>query len=133
MRGLRLNFQGDKVYIDYQHPLEQTVDCLAQNAVVNTATPENSDHVFPDKGTNLVKKIFSGQVFNEIKANHAGNFAAVESRNFVNAQLPEDEEEKLSDFVLEVDGVTDDNRGWKYNARVKSNLGVESTVTWSIK
>lgn len=133
MKGLRLNFQEDKVYIDYQHPLEQPIDCLAQNAVVNAATPENSDKVFPEKGTNLVKQVLSGQVFNELTANHSGNFAAVQSRNFVNSQLPDTAEEKLSQFVLEVDGLTDDNRGWKYNAKVKSNLGVESTVTWTVK
>tara|TARA_B100002019_G_scaffold67212_1_gene57745 strand:+ start:1840 stop:2241 length:402 start_codon:yes stop_codon:yes gene_type:complete len=133
VRGVRINFQGDKIKLDYQHPLEQKIDCLAQNAVVNTAQPLNSDAIYPDKGTTLVQQVFSGQTFNEATANHAGNFAAVQSRNFVNAQLEPNTEEKLASYVLEVDGVTDDNRGWKYNARVRSTLGVESTVTWTIK
>ena len=133
MKGVRINFQGDKVKLDYQNPLELKIDCMAQNAVVNTATPEGSDKIFPTRGTNLVKKVFSGQVFNETSANHAGNFAAVKSRNFVNAQLDEAVDEKLASFVLDVVGVTEDNRGWEYDAKVKSTLDVESTVTWTIK
>ena len=132
MKGVRINFQGDRIKLDYQNPLNLKIDCMAQNAVVNTATPEGSDKIFPTKGTNLVQKVFSGQVFNEATANHAGNFAAVKSRNFVNAQL-DDAGEKLSSFVLDVVGVTEDNRGWEYDAKVKSSLDVESTVTWTIK
>ncbi|NDG53455.1 MAG: hypothetical protein EBY39_10595 [Flavobacteriia bacterium] len=132
MKGLRIDFQGDKARIDFKHPLETTIDCLAQNGVVNVGTIAGSDKAFPNKGTNLKQQIFSGLAYSENAAGHLGNFAAVDTRNFANSALPENITEKLATFKLEVTGVTDDNRGWVYKASVQSTAGTESTVTWTV-
>lgn len=132
MKGVRINFQGSKASLDFKNGLSTTVDCLAQNAVVNTVTKKGSDSIVPKRGTNLGERFFSGVVFNQQSAQHEANFSAVASRRFVNGQLPEGADERLSAFELQVVGVSEDERGWEFDAKVKSSKGTQSTVTWTI-
>jgi len=132
MIGVRINFQGSKAKLDFNNGLDTSIDCLAQNAVVNTVTKLGSDTVSSKKGTRLGERFFSGIVFNRQAAQHEANFAAVTSKRFVNGQLPTQSEEKLSIFELQVVGVSEDGRGWEFDAKVKSSRGAKSTVTWTI-
>ncbi len=132
MRGVRINFQGSKAKLDFNNGLDTPVDCLAQNAVVNTVTKLGSDKVSIKKGTQLGERFFSGIVFNRQAAQHEANFAAVTSKRFVNGQLPTQSGERLSAFELQVVGVSEDGRGWEFDAKVKSSRGSKSTVTWTI-
>ena len=132
MKGIRIDFQGNKARLDYKHPLEQTIDCLAQNAVVNTVTSLGSDKVAPKKGTNLKSDFYNGSAYDRARASHTANFAAIESRKFVNRQLPSQQEEKLASFSLVIQGLSEDKRGWEFDAVVQSSLGTESTVTWTL-
>lgn len=131
-KGVRINFQGAKASLDFQYPLETDIDCLAQNAVVNVATLKGSDSIYKDKGSELRSTMMSGVAFNEIAAGHVASYAAVKTKRFVNSVVPLTQDDILDSFELEVDGVSDEGIGWKFKARVKSTLGTESTVTWSI-
>ena len=132
MQGLRLKFNDDKVVIDYTTPLETVVDCLSQNAVVNTATTSNSDKIYNKKGTDFFKKAVSGSIFNTSSASHASNFAAYESKIFINSTLPASQHELLESFVLSLVDI-DSTGTMTVKAKSKSSEGTESTITWAIQ
>ena len=132
MRGLRLKFKDNKIEIDFNSPLETVFDCLTQNAVVNVATPKGSDKVFTTKGTDFFNTAVSGGIFNATSASHAANFAAYESKVFINSTLPLDQTEILESFILEVQEITG-NGEMILKARAKSSEDSESTITWNLQ
>jgi len=132
MQGLRLKFNDDKVAIDYTAPLETVVDCLSQNAVVNTATHANSDKIYTNKGTTFFKSAVSGNIFDTSRAAHASNFAAYESKIFINSTLPVSQNELLESFVLSLVDI-DKTGTMTVKAKSRSSEGTESTITWGIQ
>ena len=131
-KGLRINFQGATAKLDFEHPLETDIDCLAQNSVVNAVSKAGTDSIYPEKGSDLVSRMMSGVAFNEVAAGHVANRTALKTRRFMNENIPPEQKDILDVFELRLDGVSDAGSGWKFKARVKSSLGTESTVTWTI-
>ena len=80
----------------------------------------------------LKSDFYNGSAYDRARASHTANFAAIESRKFVNRQLPSQQEEKLASFSLVIQGLSEDKRGWEFDAVVQSSLGTESTVTWTL-
>ena len=51
---------------------------------INIATEQGSDPIYPDRGTNLLASSINGLLIDKVEAQHAGNFAALDTLTFCN-------------------------------------------------
>ena len=100
--------------------------------MVNVATPKGSDDIYVSKGTNFFETATSGGIFNQTSASHAANFAAYESKVFINSTLPINQTEILESFILELQEITEEGE-MIVKARAKSSENSESTITWNLQ
>ena len=99
MKGLAINFSGDKGATLAVGTLISGFNCFAQNGLVNIACGKGSDTIFPDKGTNLYKDALAGRVPNFSEAYHASNFAALDTTFFLK-QYENPNEEGIKSIIL---------------------------------
>lgn len=99
MKTLRLIFTREGASFDTV-PLEGEFECSVQNALVNIGSLQGGDHVYPDKGTTLFRKALSGALYDLNTANHASNFAALDTLRFCKASDYLDTGEKLTGMTL---------------------------------
>lgn len=82
MRGLRLTFSQEGP-ISLNGDAVTDLECIQQNALVNIGTSKGSDAIFPDKGTDLFKAAVGGVIYDIQSAQHAANFAALDTVTFL--------------------------------------------------
>ena len=99
MRTLRLLFSKAGASFDLV-PLEGDFECSVQNALVNLGSVQGGDKVFPDKGTDLLKTAVSGALFDLNSANHASNYAALDTLAFSKAADYQDNPEPITGMTL---------------------------------
>lgn len=94
--------------IDMQHgavlKLDEQVsgkEGTVQSALVNITTAKGSDRAFPTRGTDLLRRALLGELIDVNSAQHASNFAALDTLFFTarNTQATADEE-LLADIDL---------------------------------
>lgn len=100
MRGAFLNFQhaGGPVF-DFTKPVAD-FSCLVQNALVNVATDQGSDPIFPDRGTTLKQDGAIGRMVNTVWATQAANFAALSTLAFIQQTDVQSNSFKMQSFTL---------------------------------
>lgn len=99
MRGIKILFQDGGPVFDLENPVKD-FDATVQNALVNTGTRLNSDAVYPDRGTELMKDAAAGRMVNLTSANHMANFAALRTLAFIQKTEKQSNPFKLQDFKL---------------------------------
>lgn len=57
-----------------------------QKACVNVATENGTDPLYEDRGTDILSSALNGLILDDITATHYGNFAALDTLNFINFQ-----------------------------------------------
>ena len=65
--------------------LNETVEdkeCIMQKYLINSVTSKNTDKIFPERGTDLLKGAIGGAVIDAQAAMHLGNFAALDTLYF---------------------------------------------------
>lgn len=83
MRDIRIVINGNgESFIDLTREVSGK-DLYRQKALVNIITVKGSDPVFPDRGTDLMKKCLSGTIYDNNGLRHIGNFAALDTTFFV--------------------------------------------------
>lgn len=58
-------------------------ELYSQKALVNIVTVRGSDPLFEDRGTDIMKKCLSGNIYDNNGLRHLGNFAALDTMFFV--------------------------------------------------
>lgn len=97
MRGIRINFNDGS--FDFSAPARD-FETAVQNALVNVATDQGSDPLYPERGTNLLLDGVSGRLINNAWANHSANFAAVQTLVFCQTVDDPSDDHRLSNFLL---------------------------------
>lgn len=108
MRALRINFEASGPVFDFSSPLVD-FDTTVQNALVTLGTDAGSDPIFPDRGTALLLSATSGMMVNQVYANHAGNFAALDVLAFIQETELQANPYKMQNFTLVSTSLTNDN------------------------
>ena len=100
MRDIKLHLNGENdTFIDLTKSVDQH-DTLAQTCLSLSVVGLGSDHLFPDKGTNLVAGTNNINIVNSNYSAHLGNFAALNILSFLNNHFEQDSE-KLQ--VIDID------------------------------
>jgi len=82
MKGLKLKKENNVWVLDTEAIVEGD-DLLIQNAIVNIATIQGTDDVVPERGTDLAKELVQGSIHTKVEAQHACNFAALDTTIFM--------------------------------------------------
>lgn len=69
-----------------------------QLVAVNLGTIRGSDPVFPEKGTGFFTSVVRGAIGGQASLQHLAQFAALDTKTFVNDFLPE--EEQIEDLTV---------------------------------
>lgn len=100
MRDIKLHLNGENdTFIDLTKSVDQH-DTLAQTCLALSVVGLGSDHLFPDKGTNLVAGTNNINIVNSNYSAHLGNFAALNILRFLNTHSEQDSD-KLQ--VIDID------------------------------
>jgi hypothetical protein len=81
MEGIKVNFLNGEIYIE---PTEKVTgfDATIQNALANIGTRRGTDRIYPDKGTNILKRAVEGKIVGLNVANHESQLAAIDTLFF---------------------------------------------------
>tara|TARA_B100000579_G_scaffold432616_1_gene449770 strand:- start:4281 stop:4670 length:390 start_codon:yes stop_codon:yes gene_type:complete len=127
-KGVALKFsQTGKININFSEVVSG-YDSTIQNVVVNLATREKSDNIFPNKGTSLGQELVRGGMFRS-NAKHLCNFAMFDTKEFVNKHNSDDE--FMGNTVLNCD-TNEDGTGIELKIDSTSTKGSKSKFTWSL-
>lgn len=85
MNDIEVIFNGPygKTYINLEGKVSGK-QVTAQKVLINLATQQGTDKLYPDKGTNLLKQCIGAVMVNENAAQHISNFAALDTLYFIN-------------------------------------------------
>lgn len=100
MNSLKINFGRGGAEMKFDETVAE-FDATIQAALVNIATDRGSATAHPARGTNLLREAVSGRLVGEQAAQHAVNFAAIDTLFFVRENEPIDSGEKLTEIVTE--------------------------------
>jgi hypothetical protein len=100
VKALAINFGANGASLDFEHSVSD-FSATIQAALVNMGTNRGSDDAYPQRGTMLLRDAVSGRLVSEQVAQHAVNFAAVDTLFFVRAHEPVDSGEKITEIVTE--------------------------------
>ena len=93
MQGIRLSFSATGCSFDFSSPITNSFNSIVQNALVNIATGQGTDKIFPAKGTTLYSQALSGVIVDINTATHVSAFASVDTLFFSSSQkVPSDTE-----------------------------------------
>lgn len=82
MKDVRIQFSGSPATcFDFTRAVEGK-SLYEQKYLINTATSKNTDYIFPDRGTNLLRDAINGVMISNNEALHSGNFAALDTLYF---------------------------------------------------
>ena len=127
-KGIALGFnQTGEISIDFSKTVSG-FDSTIQNTIVNIATSENTDKIFPEKGTSLKERLIQGGMFRD-NAKHLCNFAMIDAKNFTN--------ETNSDTELITEAFLDcqtnkSGDGLDLKLEATSSEGNTSKFTWEL-
>lgn len=86
MHDIRLNFNGESdTLIDLTAKVEGKA-LYEQKCLVNLATEQESDPLYPTRGTTILKSCIGGTIISSNAADHVGNFAALNTLMFVRGE-----------------------------------------------
>ena len=80
MTGVMIDFTGDRPTLGVAKV--EGFGAVVQNSMVNVATRQGTDPVYPERGTNLQKDAAAGRMIDINSAQHASNFAALDTVSF---------------------------------------------------
>ena len=84
MKSIQIHFDGaENTVFDFRVPAEGKT-LYTQKALINIATEQGSDPIYPDRGTDLLASSINGLLIDKVEAQHAGNFAALDTLTFCN-------------------------------------------------
>jgi hypothetical protein len=100
IRGIKVGFDADGAKILTEETV-QDFNALVQNCLVNIATSQGSDLVYPEKGTELLKDGVLGFLTNTGAVVASSSFASTDTLFFIRQTDYEDTEESIEEILLE--------------------------------
>jgi hypothetical protein len=104
-KGLAIEFTERGPVISTNKSVEG-ISALAQNLVVNVATPLGSDPFFPDRGSDMQKNLLQYGYVSKNFVQHQGNFAAIRYKLFF-AKTKYAEDPALQSIIINLDKKAD--------------------------
>ena len=89
MKSLRVAFDEGGARLVFDETVEGTRN-TAQKCLINVGTINGSDSMFADRGTQLLAQAVRSELISENTAQHAANFAALDTLTFVRVNDPQD-------------------------------------------
>lgn len=107
MKDIKLNMNGEKdTFIDLNKSVDQH-NTLAQQCLVLSATLQNSDKIFPTKGTQLQAGVNNVNIIDNNYAQHMSNIAALDILNFLDQNtIYKQEDVQVTDIDMGVLNLT---------------------------
>ena len=134
MHDIRIRFNGEyDTVFDLKSKVEGK-DLYMQKYMINLATDNGSDPLYSTRGTTLMQEAIGGTLLSDNAIAHAGNFAALDSRLFVNGEDYADvrlSPDLVADCVLEAQD-TGNSSTITYNVRFTFADGTETDTTLDI-
>lgn len=96
IEGIKITFTEDGARLNWGERVSGLY-ATAQKALVNLGTQEGSARVHPDRGTGLPAAVGSGGLLDLASAQHAGNFAALDTLFFLRATGVTDDPDMLAE------------------------------------
>ncbi len=127
MRGVKINFRAKGAKLEFNESVEGFLPTV-QNAVVFTGQKVNSDHIRPEKGTDLLKNAVQGGLSNPGVFMQELAEIAIAAQLFSRDNDDEINEHELENFQLELDEWFGDAARIKIGAR--SSTGEEISTDY---
>jgi hypothetical protein len=81
MEGLRISFEKSNVALAVTGS-STGFDCTIQNALTNIGTRKGTDHMYSNKGTDILLRAVQGKIVGMNDANHEAQIAAIDTLFF---------------------------------------------------
>jgi hypothetical protein len=88
MKGIRLDLEQSGAKFNFDEPIED-FSALIQNCLVNVGTSKDTDRVFEEKGTDLLKDAVSGLLVDPGGIAGSAQFASVDTLFFIRDNTPD--------------------------------------------
>lgn len=135
MKSLKIDFEtsGATIYLD--EIVEGTLN-TAQKCLVNLGTIQGSCPIYPTKGTDILLQAVRGELISTGAAQHAANFAALNTVVFTRLRDPQDNLDDLTRVTamsLVVTGLENQNLQLEASMTFADNstLGLEPDLAFS--
>lgn len=135
MRDLKIKFNGSE---DTMVSVTESVDgklLLAQKYLVNAATTNGTDKVFPDRGTTIFASAIGGEIVDTNAAIHVGNFAAIDTLHFCSYEEHPDiynRDDYVEDFNLLPMSYDNANNTLTFNAVMQYKDGQQDSIEYTL-
>jgi len=129
VKSIKIDFTEDYASFDFTSAVESRM-AVVQSALVATATRKGSYHIYPEGGTGLAKFVTGYGAAVWAEAEHAGNFAALDAKRFLNVFIQDDDANKITAIKLTLDSLIISNAN--YTIRVTfpdgETVGLAETI-----
>ena len=135
MRDFRIRFDGSE---DTMVSLTEDATgklLLTQKYLMNAATTNGTDKVFPERGTTLFASAIGGEIIDANAAIHVGNFAAIDTLHFCSYEEHPDvymQEDYVDDFNLVPKAYDNLTHTLSFTAIMSYKDGVSDSSTYYI-
>lgn len=129
MKGLSIDFKGTSGITLAVTEFVTDFRATTQDGMLNIACTKGSDIIYPDRGTNLYKDALAGKVPTLTDAYHVSNFAALDTKFFLNSVIV-DGGERVDKIVLEP--FSYENNRLKINATFTGDAGTTVGINVTI-
>lgn len=135
MRDIKIKFNAGN---DTRLVLTEYVEgkeLYQQKYLINTVTSKNSDPIFEDRGTDLLKTLISGAIVDAEQAVHTGNFASTDTEYFCTYEehrAAYESDEYIDAYALEPVDYDNDNRVLTFQAIFDFKDGTQTDDTYNI-
>lgn len=135
MRDIKIKFNRGS---DTRLVLNEAVEgksLFQQKYLINTVTSKNSDPIFPERGTDLLKILISGAIVDAEQAIHTGNFASTDTEYFCTYEEHSDAYESTSyvdSYALEPVDYDNDRRVLTFQALFNFKDGTQTDETYNV-
>lgn len=82
MKDIRIKFDGNDGTCFILDKIVEDKSLFEQKYLINTATSQGTDKIYPQRGTNLLASAIGGTIVDWNASMHAGNFAATDTIYF---------------------------------------------------
>lgn len=134
-RDIRVSFNGSANTRLVLNEAVSGKNLYEQKYLINTATSNGTDRIYPDRGTNLLKSAIGGCMVDENETMHAGNFAALDTLFFCSYEEHRDvfeSEEYVQEYNINLVKYDNDTHSLVFRAVLLFKDGTSTNDSFNI-